>query len=116
MIPVVSATLRYSGHEVAEIEKDLGPGALRSPEVTMSAGYRSAARKITHHCDEAAIVRNLISRAGLPPAAARAAAAETTVAGFLAALDGLAAPSPARGVPALADPELPRCQHRPVPG
>src|SRR6266536_1225604 len=38
-IPVVKATFRYEDHELAAIEADLGPGALRSPEFTVTAGY-----------------------------------------------------------------------------
>jgi len=91
-IPVVAATFRYDDDEVATIEKDLGKGALRSPEFTVTVGYRKASQTFTHDYDEAAVVRGLCSQLDLPKAATTRLAAETTVGGLLAALDGLTEP------------------------
>jgi hypothetical protein len=95
MIPVVAATFRYDDEEIAAIENDLGAGALRSPEFTVTVGYRDQARIFTHDYDEAAIVRGLCAQLDLPRAATAALAKETTVAGLLQALDGLAETSAA---------------------
>lgn len=64
MIPVVTATFRYDDGELARIRDDLGPGALTSPEVTVTSGYRKPST-IGHSYDEAAIVRHLSSRLSL---------------------------------------------------
>jgi len=91
-IPVVAATFRYDADEVAEIEQDLGQGALRSPEFTVTAGYRSSTTTFRHDYDEAAIVRGLCSQLDLAPTAAAALSAKTTVAGLLRALGELQEP------------------------
>jgi hypothetical protein len=62
-IPVVVATFRYSDEEVERIEADLGPGALHSPEFTVTIGYRATAKTFTDRYNEAAIVKHL--RSGL---------------------------------------------------
>jgi hypothetical protein len=91
-IPVVKATFKYEPDELAEIEKDLGGGALRSPQFTVTIGYRDATKYFGHDVDEAAIVKGLLSGLDLPSAAAAALRSQTTVAGLLQALDGLAEP------------------------
>ncbi|MFE2753395.1 AAA family ATPase [Actinosynnema sp. NPDC059335] len=40
-IPVVVATFRYEPAELKQIEADLGPGSLTSPEFTVTMGYRN---------------------------------------------------------------------------
>ena len=88
-IPVVVATFRYDEDEIEQIEADLGPGALRSPEFTLTTGYRKAARTYGHHYNEAAIVKHLRSALDLPSAAAAAVNATSTVAELLNALNEL---------------------------
>jgi len=89
MIPVVAATFRYDPAEVTEIESDLGPGALLSPDFTVSIGYRSETKLFTHQADESAITKWLCSQLDLPGSAAAALAAESTVAGLLRGLESL---------------------------
>lgn len=88
-IPVVVATFRYDDEELKRIEQDLGPGALRSPEFTLTIGYRDTTRTMEHHYDEAAIVTHLRSELDLPSAAAATVNATSTVADLLEALDRL---------------------------
>jgi predicted ATP-dependent endonuclease of OLD family len=94
-IPVVVATFRYDDDEVATIEADLGPGALTSPEFTVTAGYRTTAKTFGHHYNEAAIVRHLRSRLDLGATAAQAVEAATDIAGLLKALEELPEPTSA---------------------
>jgi energy-coupling factor transporter ATP-binding protein EcfA2 len=91
-IPVVVATFRYDDDELAEIRKDLGPQALRSPEFTVTIGYRDKSKTFGHNYNEAAIVRHLRSDLDLTAAAAKTVDAVTTIAGLLEALDGLEEP------------------------
>ncbi|WP_436763147.1 ATP-dependent nuclease [Streptosporangium sp. V21-05] len=88
-IPVIVATFRYSDDEVAEIEEDLGPGALLSPEFTATKGYRNDNVTITHSYDEEAIVKHLISGLDLPKVAAEEVNATSTIAELLETLDNL---------------------------
>lgn len=92
IILVVAATFRYDPAEVAEIEGDIGPGALLSPEFTVEVGYRSEAQFIGHRVDEAAVTKWLSSKLELPSSAAAALAAESTTAGLLRALESLQEP------------------------
>jgi len=94
-IPVVVATFRYEDDETAEIEADLGPGALTSPEFTVTTGYRASGKTIVHHYDEAAIVRHLVSQLGLGATAAQAVKAATGIAGLRQVLEGLPEPTSA---------------------
>jgi hypothetical protein len=52
----VVATFRYSDEEIEQIEADLGPGALHSPEFTVTIGYRDNSKGFNHRYNEAAIV------------------------------------------------------------
>lgn len=90
-IPVVTATFRYDDDELAQIRADLGPGALTSPEVTVTSGYRKPST-FRHRYDEAAIVRHLSAQLNLTEEATRLIASQTTVAGLLQALNGLEEP------------------------
>ncbi|MFC4048279.1 ATP-dependent endonuclease [Actinomadura syzygii] len=93
MIPVVVATFRYDDEEMAEIEKDLGAGALRTPEFTVTIGYRGrSSMTFEHSYDEKKIVEHLRSRLDLSMGAAKDVDAATTVNGLLEALDGLQEP------------------------
>ena len=94
MIPAVVATFRYTDEELARIEADLGPGALTSPELTVTAGHRGN-RTIGHQYDEGAIVKHLWSRLDLGINASNAVASTTDIAGLLAALRGYTEPSSA---------------------
>ena len=89
MIPVVTATFRYDPAEVTEIEGDIGPGALLSPEFIVEVGYRSKTQFFGHRVDEAAITKWLSSQLDLPSSATAMLAAESTVAGLLRALEGV---------------------------
>jgi energy-coupling factor transporter ATP-binding protein EcfA2 len=88
-IPVVGATFRYDDSEIADIEADLGPGALTSPELTVTAGYRSSAPTLSHQYDEAAIVRHLRAELDLGAAAAQVVESASDIAGLLKALEEL---------------------------
>ncbi|MER7005799.1 hypothetical protein ABT297_22535 [Dactylosporangium sp. NPDC000555] len=80
-IPVVVATFRYDDAELERIEDDLGPGALHTPEFTLTIGYRNTGRTYGHRYNEAAIVKHLRSGLDLPSAAAATVNATSTVAG-----------------------------------
>jgi hypothetical protein len=96
MIPVVEATFRYSDDELAEIEEDLGPGALTSPEFTLTTGYlRKGVKTFGHQYNEAAILEHLRSQLDLGAAAARPLKAAKTAAELLAALKELPEPTAA---------------------
>jgi predicted ATP-dependent endonuclease of OLD family len=94
-IPIVVATFRYEGDELAKIEADLGPGALTSAEFTVTVGYRPDRKAVSHHYNEAAIVRHLRSGLDLGAAAAQAVEAATDLAGLLKALEELPEPTAA---------------------
>jgi hypothetical protein len=94
MIPVVAATFRYDDDEMAQIEADLGAGALTSPEFTVTIGYRADSKTFVHHYDEPAIVRNLRAGLDLGPMATKAIDA-ADVAGLLKALEELPEPTSA---------------------
>ncbi|TDC64137.1 hypothetical protein E1200_20890 [Actinomadura sp. GC306] len=91
-IPVVVATFRYEPEKILEIEEDLGAGALRSPEFTVTIGYRNSRRSIVHDYDEEVIVKHLRAGVDLPRTAAQDVNAATTIAELLQALDNLAEP------------------------
>jgi hypothetical protein len=91
-VPVVEATFRYDDDEIEQIERDLGPGALHSPEFTLTIGYRDTRRTYGHRYNEAAIVKHLRSELDLPSAGAATINATSTVADLLEALDGLEEP------------------------
>ncbi len=95
MIPVVVATFRYEDDEIAEIEADLGPGALTSPEFTLTVGHRKQTKTFGHQYDEKAIVRHLRSQLDLGAAAAQPLEAAEDVGDLLAALSGLVEPTAA---------------------
>jgi hypothetical protein len=99
MIPVVAATFRYDD-ELADIAADLGPGALTSPEFTVTVGYRSAGKTIGHQYDEEAIVGYLASQLDLGPAMLLPLKRAKTAAALLAALKEL--PEPTSATEALA--------------
>jgi predicted ATP-dependent endonuclease of OLD family len=94
-IPIVVATFRYEDDELAKIEADLGPGALTSAEFTVTIGYRPDCKTVSHHYNEAAIVRHLRSGLDLGAAAAQAVEAAMDVAGLLKALAELPEPTAA---------------------
>lgn len=100
MIPVVAATFRYDDDELADITADLGPGALTSPEFTVTVGYRSAGKTIGHQYDEEAIVGYLASQLDLGPAALLPLKRAKTAGALLAALKEL--PEPTSATEALA--------------
>jgi len=91
-IPVIEATFRYDDDEVADIEEDLGEGALRKPEFTVTFGYRRTSRTFNHHYNEPIIVKHLRSSLDLPIGAAGDVNAATSTAGLLEALDALEEP------------------------
>ena len=95
VIPAVVATFRYEDDEIAKIEADLGPGALTSPEFTVTAGHRKQTRTFTHQYDQKAIVRHLRSQLDLGAAAAQPLEAAEDAGDLLAALSELAEPTAA---------------------
>ncbi|WP_431947890.1 ATP-dependent nuclease [Actinacidiphila sp. bgisy167] len=96
-IPVVTATFRLDEDEVAEIEDDLGKGVLRSPEFTVTIGYRAAGRTIAFDKDEALVVEHLRSPLDLSATQADILNGADTVKDLLEALDSLEdAPAAAR--------------------
>jgi hypothetical protein len=88
----VEATFRYDDGEVAEIECDLGAGALRSPEFTVTISYRAAVPTYLHHYNEEVISSWLASRLELPPTQAATASSQKTISGLLKALEALPEP------------------------
>lgn len=100
-IPVVAATFRYEDEELAAIEADLGPGALTSPEFTLTVGYRNEAKTVGHSYDEEAIVGHLVSQLDLGATAARPLKRAKNIAELLAALKEL--PEPTAATAELAD-------------
>ncbi len=91
-VPVVQATFRFTEDEVAAIEEDLGPKALRNQEFTVTIGYRDTTKLFNVPYNEAAIVDHLRSSLDLPAAATQALGAATTVRQLLDALDALPEP------------------------
>ncbi|WP_280448597.1 AAA family ATPase [Nocardia brasiliensis] len=91
-IPVVVATFRYEPHEVEQIEDDLGKGILRSPEFTVTLGYRDSSKIFNQSYDESVAVEHLKSGLELAPSAAVPVESTTTIAGLLTALEGLEEP------------------------
>ena len=88
-IPVVRATFRFDEAEMKQIEEELGPKALRSPEFQVTIGYRDATKWFTIPYNEAAIVDHLRSALDLPAGAAKALSGAKTVTDLLDALDEL---------------------------
>lgn len=101
MIPAVVATFRYEDDEIAAIEADLGPGALTTPEFTVTAGHRTRTKTFEHKYDEEAILGHLRSQLDLGAAAAGPLKAAKNAAGLLAALNEL--PEPTSATKELAD-------------
>lgn len=91
-VPVVVATFRYEAAEILQIEEDLGSGALRRPEFTVTIGYRDSRRTIDHDYDEEAIVKHLRAGLDLARTASQDVNAATTTAELLEALDSLEEP------------------------
>ena len=89
MIPVVVAMFRYDDGELAEVEADLGPGALTSPEFTVTVGYRKNGKTFGHRYNETAIVEHLTSQLDLSAAAARPLKRAKNVAELLADSPGM---------------------------
>lgn len=85
MIPVVRATFRLSDDEIAEIEDDIGAGALTGRTITVSRGYRSQGRTIGFSHDEASIVRHLRGQLDIAPDGHPALADAATIVDFLEA-------------------------------
>ncbi len=86
---MVRATFRYEPSEIENIEEELGPGALTSPEFTVTIGYRADRRSIGHAYDEAKIVTHFTADLDLPQSATAAVTAARTVPELLTALDGV---------------------------
>lgn len=89
LVPVVEATFRFNGAEIEKIEQELGAEALRSPEFTVTIGYRDSRKTISLDYDEAAVVGHLRSALDLPAGAAKALATANSAQELLAAIDGL---------------------------
>jgi hypothetical protein len=92
----VVATFRYDEQEIEQIEADLGPGALHSPDFTVTIGYRDRSKLFSHRYNETAIVKHLHCGLDLPSAAAATVNATSTVAELLNAIDRLEDQHPQR--------------------
>lgn len=62
--PAISTEWHLEEDEIAAVEKRLGPGALKSPVVTVAKGYDNV-RRFSVEVDESAVVRHFITTAGL---------------------------------------------------
>ncbi len=91
-IPVTKLNFRFEAEEIETIEEDLGVGALRSPEFTVTRGYRDTSRSFGLQVDEAAIVQHLRSQLDISLDPHREVAAATTIEAFHRALQEIAEP------------------------
>ena len=91
-IPVAELILRFEADEIEAIEEDLGAGALRSSEFTVTRGYRDPDRYYRLQVDEAAIVQHLRSQLDISLGPHQAVANATTIADFRQALGEMAEP------------------------
>lgn len=91
-IPVVVATFQYDEKGIKAIEEDLGAGALRSPEFTVTIGYRTNTKTFHHSYDEAAILKHLRRNLDLSSAQGKAVNAAKTIKELLEAIDSLEEP------------------------
>lgn len=92
-IPAVTATFLLTEDEITTIETDLGAGALASPEITVTTGYRYyGGHTNDFRTGEAAIVRHLRSELDLALGGHPALANATAVADFLGALQAVDQP------------------------
>ncbi|MFE2283345.1 AAA family ATPase [Streptomyces sp. NPDC059443] len=89
LIPVVEASFRLDDAELAAVEADLGPGALKSREFTVAKGYRVADEVFDIDCDEAAITTHLRTRLDQQSAAAPTVAQASTIHALLEGLESL---------------------------
>ena len=88
-IPVVKATFRLTADEVAEVETELGVGALKSHEVTITAGYRSSGRSWRVDYDESVMIEHLRGGLDLSSAAMQTLEAATSFQELAQAIRGL---------------------------
>jgi AAA ATPase domain len=91
-IPVVKLGFQFDADEIQTIEEDLGAGALRSPEFTVTRGYRSTKRVFEVQPDEAAIVQHLRTRLDISFGPHPAVANASTIAAFYRALQEMEEP------------------------
>lgn len=93
-VDVTVLTYELEAGDVVRVEAELGPGALDSTTLTVTAGYNrenSWGIKV----NEEAIVRHLRADIELPASTEGLAAAATTVAELLSAFQGMDGPTPA---------------------
>lgn len=93
-IPVVSATFRLDEDEIRKVEDDLGEGVLRSPDFTVTIGFRKPGRTFSFDSNEASVVAHLRGPLDLGTGQASVVNGATTVKELLAALDSLEDPQP----------------------
>lgn len=89
MVPVIRATFRFDPDELEAITAELGPNVLRSPEFTVTAGYRSTKKTFDLQYDETAVVEHFRGALDLSATATKALESATTVSDLLAGIDGL---------------------------
>jgi AAA domain, putative AbiEii toxin, Type IV TA system/AAA ATPase domain len=89
MVPVVRATFRFDADELEAIAQELGPKALRSPEFTVTVGYRSTRKTFAFSYNEPAVLDYLRSALDLPAGAKKALGAAKTVEDLVDAIDSL---------------------------
>lgn len=92
-IPVVELGFRFDADEIKTIEQDLGEGALRSPEVIVTRGYRRTRRVFEVQPDEAAIVQHLRTQLDISFSPHPAVANATTIEALYRALKEIEEPS-----------------------
>ncbi len=90
---VVEAEFEISDAEVAQIEKALGAGVLRSRQVTASKNYKNA-RTWTVEVDEGAAIRHLAAGAGLPAEVDELVRTSANIVALIKALEALADKAP----------------------
>jgi energy-coupling factor transporter ATP-binding protein EcfA2 len=92
MIPAVEATFVLDDAEIDEIEEKLGSGTIKSPEFTITIGYRSDGPVFAFEYDEAAVVAHLRSRLDLSSTHDQVVGQPTSVVDLLAGLQALDEP------------------------
>ena len=92
---VVEARFDLEDDEVAEVRAELGPDALTSVTVTVTAGYSGAKKTFVAEYDEGAVVKHLAAELEVPSVDRKAIDAAKTVATLVAALGAVAEPTSA---------------------
>ncbi|MEV7933492.1 AAA family ATPase [Curtobacterium sp. NPDC089185] len=97
--PIEVTVLQYAleDGDVAAVEAELGEGALKRRQITVTTGYRYSGSTWDAPVNEDRIVAHLLGSMELPPTVAAAAQAATTVTELVAALESMEGPTTASG-------------------